>query len=84
MSFQFNILIILFYQEEFETWQNYERHVSKDHGGVFHYKCGLCPKIFDTIQRMRLHRKEDHFSKGDISDIQKKRKNTKSELEQVN
>ena len=59
-----------------------ERHVSKDHAGKISFRCGLCRDVFETIQRMRLHRKEVHFGK-DVSETQKKRKYLKNEQQQV-
>jgi hypothetical protein len=41
---------------EFDSWQSHERHVDKEHGGNFLFRCGLCPQTFDTVQRMRMHR----------------------------
>ena len=45
----------------FDFRQEHQHHAKAVHGGDMPIKCGLCSKAFDTIQRQRIHRRDDHF-----------------------
>ncbi len=53
----------------FHFRQEHQRHAKDVHDGDMPIKCGLCPKAFDTIQRQRIHRRDDHFKPAGKSSV---------------
>jgi len=44
--------------EEFQTWEEHQKHLRDEHNGQFQYKCGYCPAFFFADSQMNIHRRE--------------------------